>query len=123
LIAEGESADEREAPRLSRGRKVLGSERRGDDPKTDVMPKEEAPALTAHQRQINAAIVFCEGKNWNILAAVRFKRVRGAGKGISPGGRSGGGLRIGRFGLRVELILNASRPPDKKKRASRRAPI
>eukprot|EP00614_Pseudopedinella_elastica_P017793 CAMPEP_0172647040 /NCGR_PEP_ID=MMETSP1068-20121228/240549_1 /TAXON_ID=35684 /ORGANISM="Pseudopedinella elastica, Strain CCMP716" /LENGTH=196 /DNA_ID=CAMNT_0013461313 /DNA_START=58 /DNA_END=648 /DNA_ORIENTATION=- len=32
------------------------------------MPKEEAPALTAHQRQINTAISFCEGRNWTILA-------------------------------------------------------
>ena len=41
------------------------------------MSKEGAPALSAHQRQINGAITFCEGKNWHILAAVRkVKRIR-----------------------------------------------
>ena len=41
------------------------------------MSKEGAPALTAHQRQINNAIVFCEGKNWRSLAAVRkVERIR-----------------------------------------------
>jgi hypothetical protein len=33
------------------------------------MPKEEAPSLTAHQRQINNAILFCEDRKWTILAA------------------------------------------------------
>ena len=37
------------------------------------MPKEEPPpaaALSEHQRQINNAIIFCENRNWPILAAV-----------------------------------------------------
>lgn len=36
------------------------------------MPKSEAPApaLNAHQRQINTAITFCEDNRWTILAAV-----------------------------------------------------
>jgi hypothetical protein len=33
------------------------------------MPKEEAPALTAHQQQINTAINFCEDRKWDILAS------------------------------------------------------
>jgi hypothetical protein len=33
------------------------------------MSKEESPALTAHQKQINCAINFCEDRKWYILAA------------------------------------------------------
>jgi len=33
------------------------------------MSKEEAPALTAHQRQINTAITFCEDRKWFILSS------------------------------------------------------
>lgn len=33
------------------------------------MPKAEAPTLSAHQREINNAILFCEERKWLILAA------------------------------------------------------
>jgi hypothetical protein len=33
------------------------------------MSKEESPALTGHQRQINTAITFCEDRKWYILSS------------------------------------------------------